>query len=163
MLGGLLKSFPEGFTPNSAQVKLLKNIDQAFSDGYKFVVCNAPTGSGKSFISKTLANSSDVPSENFKDLITSYTAFKIDQTGSYTHEDECEDEDAAGTFALTITKALQDQYKELFNKPPNTLYYTIAFSEGNIYTRLSYSFDFEELSRNFTIVICDLGIKELKW
>jgi len=115
VLGGLLKSFPEGYTPNSAQVKLLKNIDQAFEDGYKFVVCNAPTGSGKSFISKTLANSSEEPSENFKDLITSYTAFKIDQTGSYTHEDECEDEQAAGTFALTITKALQDQYKDLFN------------------------------------------------
>ena len=115
MLGGLLKSFPEGYTPNSAQVKLLKNIDQAFSDGYKFVVCNAPTGSGKSFISKTLANSSEEPSENFKDLITSYTAFKIDQTGSYTHEDECEDENAAGTFALTITKALQDQYRDLFD------------------------------------------------
>jgi Rad3-related DNA helicase len=115
VLGGLLKSFPEGYTPNSAQVKLLKNIDQAFDDGYKFVVCNAPTGSGKSFISKTLANSSKESSDNFKDLITSYTAFKIDQTGSYTHEDECEEEEPAGTFALTITKALQDQYKDLFN------------------------------------------------
>ena len=47
MLGGLLKKFPSGYTPNSAQVKLLKNIDQAFDDGYKFVVCNAPTGSGE--------------------------------------------------------------------------------------------------------------------
>ena len=35
MLGGLLKKFPSGYTPNSAQVKLLKNIDQAFDDGYK--------------------------------------------------------------------------------------------------------------------------------
>ena len=52
MLGGLLKSFPDKFTPNPAQVKLLKNIDQAFTDGYKFVVCNAPTGSGKSLYLK---------------------------------------------------------------------------------------------------------------
>ena len=115
MLGGLLKHFPKEYTPNSAQVKLLKNIDQAFNDGYKFVVCNAPTGSGKSFISKTLANASREPSENFKDLITSYTAFKIDQTGSYVHEEECENENPGGAAALTITKALQDQYKDLFN------------------------------------------------
>ena len=114
MLGGLLKSFPSNFTPNSSQIKLLKNIDQAFEDGYKFVVCNAPTGSGKSFISKTLANASDEPSQDFKDLITSYTAFKIDQTGIYTHEEECKEQTPAGAFALTITKALQDQYKSLF-------------------------------------------------
>ena len=114
MVGGLLKNFPEGFDPNSSQVKLLKHIDQAFKDGHKFVVCNAPTGSGKSFISKTLANASEESSQDFKDLITSYTAFKIDQTGSYIHEQECEDVASAGAFALTITKALQDQYKSLF-------------------------------------------------
>ena len=114
MVGGLLEKFPEGYTPNSSQVKLLKNIDQAFKDGHKFVVCNAPTGSGKSFISKTLANDSSEPSEDFKDLITSYTAFKIDQTGFFTHEDECMEQATAGCFALTITKALQDQYKSLF-------------------------------------------------
>ena len=115
MLGGLLKHFPKEYTPNSAQVKLLKNIDQAFNDGYKFVVCNAPTGSGKSFISKTLANASKEPGENFKDLITSYTAFKMDQTGSFIHKEECENEVPGGASALTITKALQDQYKDLFN------------------------------------------------
>jgi|TARA_R110002020_G_scaffold83065_7_gene205758 ATP-dependent DNA helicase DinG len=114
VVGGLLNKFPEGYTPNSAQVKLLKNIDQAFNDGYKFVVCNAPTGSGKSFISKTLANASNEPTQDFKDLITSYVAFKMDQSGVYSHEQECEDEQPAGTFALTITKALQDQYKSLF-------------------------------------------------
>ena len=54
MIGGLLKSFPDGYTPNPAQVKLLKNIDQAFDDGYKVVVCNAPTGSGKSTILRSI-------------------------------------------------------------------------------------------------------------
>ena len=137
MLGGLLKGFPEGYTPNSAQVKLLKNIDQAFKDGYKFVVCNAPTGSGKSFISKTLANTSREPSENFKDLITSYTAFKIDQSGSYIHEDECEDENPAGTFALTITKALQDQYKDLFNDT------TILKGKSNYISTIDSNIDVE--------------------
>ncbi len=137
MLGGLLKSFPEGYTPNSAQVKLLKNIDQAFTDGYKFVICNAPTGSGKSFISKTLANSSKECSENFKDLITSYTAFKIDQTGSYIHEEECENENASGTFALTITKALQDQYKDLFKDT------TILKGKSNYISTIDSNIDVE--------------------
>jgi superfamily II DNA or RNA helicase len=54
----ILSKFPDTFTPNKQQVKLLSNIDQAFKDGYKFVVCSAPTGSGKSFISKTLGNDS---------------------------------------------------------------------------------------------------------
>ena len=137
MLGGLLKVFPEGYTPNSAQVKLLKNIDQAFDDGYKFVVCNAPTGSGKSFISKTLANASTEPSSNFKDLITSYTAFKIDQTGSYIHEEECEEEDPPGAFALTITKALQDQYRDLFKDT------TILKGKSNYVSTIDSNIDVE--------------------
>tara|TARA_R110002110_G_scaffold184448_2_gene391188 strand:+ start:3332 stop:4966 length:1635 start_codon:yes stop_codon:yes gene_type:complete len=137
VLGGLLKVFPEGYTPNSAQVKLLKNIDQAFDDGYKFVVCNAPTGSGKSFISKTLANASTEPSSNFKDLITSYTAFKIDQTGSYIHEEECEEEDPPGAFALTITKALQDQYRDLFKDT------TILKGKSNYVSTIDSNIDVE--------------------
>ena len=137
MVGGLLKSFPENYTPNCSQVKLLKHIDQAFSDGYKFVVCNAPTGSGKSFISKTLANSSKEPSDNFKDLITSYTAFKIDQTGSFTHEEECEDETPSGAFALTITKALQDQYKDLFSDT------TILKGKSNYVSAIDSNIDVE--------------------
>ena len=137
MLGGLLKVFPEGYTPNSAQVKLLKNIDQAFDDGYKFVVCNAPTGSGKSFISKTLANASTESSSNFKDLITSYTAFKIDQTGSYIHEEECEEEDPPGAFALTITKALQDQYRDLFKDT------TILKGKSNYISTIDSNIDVE--------------------
>lgn len=137
MVGGLLDSFPSNYTPNSSQVKLLKNIDQAFSDGYKFVVCNAPTGSGKSFISKTLANASRAPSQNFKDLITSYTAFKRDQTGSYTHEEECREELPAGTSALTITKALQDQYKRLFNDV------TILKGKSNYISEIDTNIDVE--------------------
>lgn len=61
MSQSLLQSFPAPYTPNSAQVKLLNKIEEAFNDGYKFVVCCAPTGSGKSFISKTISNSSREP------------------------------------------------------------------------------------------------------
>ena len=69
MLNGLLQKFPEPFTPNKSQVKLIKSIEQAFEEGYKFVVCSAPTGSGKSFISKTLGNDSNEPSVDYVDLV----------------------------------------------------------------------------------------------
>ena len=115
MLGGLLKSFPDSYTPNPAQVKLLKNIDQAFTDGYKFVVCNAPTGSGKSFISKTVSNVSREATKEFRELVTNYLAYRRTHGGGYAYEDECNEEQSFGCTALTITKALQDQYKELFN------------------------------------------------
>lgn len=113
MLNGLLQKFPEPFTPNKSQVKLIKSIEQAFDDGYKFVVCSAPTGSGKSFISKTLGNDSKEPSEDYRDLVNSYQIYKHNNVGGY--QNEAEDEKPFGAFALTITKALQDQYKELFD------------------------------------------------
>tara|TARA_R100001129_G_scaffold181511_1_gene160898 strand:- start:2425 stop:4059 length:1635 start_codon:yes stop_codon:yes gene_type:complete len=115
VLGGLLKKFPSGYTPNSAQVKLLKNIDQAFDDGYKFVVCNAPTGSGKSFISKTVSNSARETSKEFRELISNYLAYRRAHGGGYAYEDHCDEEQSFGCTALTITKALQDQYKGLFD------------------------------------------------
>ena len=115
MISNLLNNFPEGYDPNPQQIKLLKSVDEAFENGYKFVVCNAPTGSGKSFVSKTVGNISRDCSENFRDLITSYLAFKHTQGGGYSHEDECNEESSFGCTALTITKTLQDQYKELFD------------------------------------------------
>lgn len=115
MLTGLINSFPSGYDPNPTQVKLLKNIDQAFTDGYKFVVCNAPTGSGKSMVSKTVGNVAEQCTKEYRDIVTSYLAYKRTQGGNYAYEDECNEEKSFGCTALTITKALQDQYKELFN------------------------------------------------
>lgn len=111
----ILGKFPDNFTPNKQQIKLLRNIEQAFEDGYKFVVCSAPTGSGKSFISKTLGNHSQAPTKEFVDLVNTYQIYKRTQAGNYQYEDEMEDQKPFGAFALTITKALQDQYKDLFS------------------------------------------------
>lgn len=111
----LLQNFPIGYKPNSQQEKLLTEIENAFNEGYKFVVCSAPTGTGKSFISKTLANVSGQPSKDYTDLIYSYNAYKRNAF-NYDYEDECNNEPAFGAFALTITKSLQDQYQELFNE-----------------------------------------------
>jgi len=113
VISNLLQQFPKGYDPNSSQVRLLKSIDDAFETGSKFVVCNAPTGSGKSFISKTLGNVADESPDEFRQLVTSYAAYKRTQ-GGYTYQDECDEMPSFGCTALTITKALQDQYKELF-------------------------------------------------
>ena len=111
----LLTNFPQGFEPTTQQVDLLQQIDRAFASGKKFVICCAPTGSGKSFLSKTLANSAHDPSAEFVRLIESYDAFRQDQYGDFTHREECEKQPAFGAFALTITKNLQDQYQQLFD------------------------------------------------
>jgi ATP-dependent DNA helicase DinG len=111
----LISQFPSSFTPSKLQINVINRIEKAFNTGKKFVICCAPTGSGKSFIAKTLANASDTPSKAFEQLIRSYDAYKMDFDGNYSYEQECKDEPAFGTFALTITKSLQDQYQELFN------------------------------------------------
>jgi Rad3-related DNA helicase len=110
----LLDHFPSKFNPLVQQVELINKIDEAFNQGYKFVICCAPTGSGKSFLSKTLANVSSEPSKEFVNLVENGSAFRLDSYGNYTKENECLNEKPFGAFALTITKSLQDQYTELF-------------------------------------------------
>jgi len=115
VISDLISNFPKGYTPNKQQVKLLKTIDEAFKSDHKFVICNAPTGSGKSFISKTLGESSESCPSEFRDLVTSYLAYKHNHGGGFTYDEECSESESFGCTALTITKSLQDQYKELFN------------------------------------------------
>tara|TARA_R110002020_G_scaffold79078_3_gene198416 strand:+ start:10960 stop:12597 length:1638 start_codon:yes stop_codon:yes gene_type:complete len=115
VIGKLLNNFPDNYSPNPAQIKLLTDIDDAFGEGYKFVVCNAPTGSGKSFISKAISNAAGESTSEFKNLIENYLAYRRSHGGGYAYEDECNNEDPFGCTALTITKTLQDQYRELFN------------------------------------------------
>ena len=115
MINSYLNHFPENYTPSDEQVKILNSIEAAFKSGKKTVICCAPTGSGKSFIAKTLEGLSKPPTEEFCRLINSYDAYKKDFEGSYTYAPECNAEPAHGTFVLTITKTLQDQYQQLFN------------------------------------------------
>lgn len=110
----LIDYFPEHYTPSQQQEDILNQIDRAFSSGKKYVICNAPTGVGKSFLSKTLANSSSNPSDLFIDLITSHDAFKQGLGGEFINAEKCENEPPFGAVALTITKSLQDQYINLF-------------------------------------------------
>lgn len=108
-MSNLLLNFPEGFTPTGAQSKILKKLDKHLTDGVKFIIINAATGVGKSFIPKTLANSVNGPSQHFKNCVDNYTIFGEDGASLV------EDEDPFGVYALTITKSLQDQYKNTFD------------------------------------------------
>lgn len=115
MYSRYLTKFPNDYNPSKQQIELIKRIEDAYAKGYKYVICSAPTGSGKSFISKTLGNVSNSCSEELRNLITSYKAFKQDHVGNYMHDVDCLKEPHHGTFALTITKSLQDQYYGLFD------------------------------------------------
>lgn len=114
MLSRYLNHFPKDYTPSDQQVKLIKKIEHAFNKGKKFVIACAPTGSGKSFLAKTLAGMSTTTDSEFSDLVKTYKAYKQDFTGNYLHEAECFNSPPFGAFALTITKSLQNQYLKLF-------------------------------------------------
>lgn len=115
MFSKYLSKFPYGYNPSQAQVQLIKEIERAFNDGYRFVIASAPTGTGKSFVPRTLGNVAAKPTPEFKSLINSYEAYAQDFAGNFVNEAECLSEPPFGTFALTITKQLQDQYKKLFD------------------------------------------------
>lgn len=110
----LLSFFPKDYEPSTNQINIIKEVDAAFSNNKKFCIVSAPTGTGKSFLAATLANASNPCTEQFKQYVNSYSAFKQDSSGNYLNQVECEDEPPFGAFTLTITKNLQDQYKELF-------------------------------------------------
>lgn len=101
----LLNNFPKNISPRSAQIELIEKIEQGFKD-YDVVICSAPTGTGKSFLSKTLANASRNPDDEFVDDIMTYKAYRQDYDEIWPNQ---------GAAVLTITKALQDQYTSLFD------------------------------------------------
>lgn len=102
----LIKYFPKPYKPNKAQVHILNEISKAMDMGKKFIIVEAPTATGKSFIAKTLANYSSEPTEDFKRAVMSYKAF----------EPNAEIESCCfGTAILTVTKSLQDQYASMFD------------------------------------------------
>lgn len=109
----MIKHFPSDFKPKKTQKKLITEIGDAFTRN-KYVIVSAPTGTGKSFLSATLANSSDEPTETFKNSVNSYEAYAQNEGGGYEKQEELFEEPPFGAFVLTITKALQDQYASLF-------------------------------------------------
>lgn len=105
----LILHFPDPYRPNDNQVKIIHAIEKAISNDEKFIICNAPTGSGKSFFAPTLANYAGEPSDEWKQKVDNYSIFSDDGA------EFAKTSEPFGVYALTITKALQDQYKESFN------------------------------------------------
>ena len=68
----------------------------------------------KSFLAKTVSGLGSLPTNKFQEAILSYSAFKQDFSGNYINEIDCISQPPFGTFALTITRSLQDQYLKLF-------------------------------------------------
>jgi Rad3-related DNA helicase len=102
-------SFPPDFEPNEAQDYILSEIDIAISEGKKFIIINAPTATGKSFIAKTLANHSNYPTQGFVSAVNSYQIYDNDDP-----QVSEEDLEPFGAAILTVTKSLQDQYASMF-------------------------------------------------
>lgn len=100
----LINYFPENLNPRPQQEEVLKKIEKEIQKGTKYIVINAPTGFGKSAISKTIANYSKDPTSEYKQWINTYTAYS-DTFNPFPN---------FGCMALTITKNLQDQYKKDF-------------------------------------------------
>ncbi len=104
----LITAFPIGASPNDAQDYIISEIEEALAQDKKFIIINAPTATGKSYIAKTLANFSDEPSDGFVKACQTYQI--------YDDEPGLSDEDLVpfGTAILTVTKSLQDQYSDFF-------------------------------------------------
>lgn len=109
-----LKTFPSDSVPRPQQKKALEKISQIFSKGKKFVIASMPTGSGKSHIAASIARSSTPIDKRRKELIESYLIYKKDKEGNYQYEDDFLHGDSYGSYILTVTKSLQDQYQLLF-------------------------------------------------
>jgi ATP-dependent DNA helicase DinG len=111
----MIEHFPKKFKAKNIQKNLIEKIDNAFKKK-KYVIVSAPTGTGKSFLSATLANSSSNATEIFKNSVNSYEAYAQNENGKYESEEELSKEPPFGAFVLTITKSLQDQYSSLFEE-----------------------------------------------
>ena len=104
----LLSYFPVPHTPREHQIQGLQQIEEAINSGVKFIIVQAPTGSGKSFFSKTLSNTTNEADPEYTKLVNNYQAFDKEFPPVFNRFPN------HGLFALTTTKALQDQYADLF-------------------------------------------------
>lgn len=110
----LIEYFPAEFTPRPAQTEILNQIQDAFEQNFKFVIVQAPTGCGKSHIVASLVNSSKAPDSRFIEIVQNNELFSRKKDGEYVHEDEVKDL-RSGSYVLTTTKYLQNQYDAVFN------------------------------------------------
>jgi len=115
MPSNILDFFPKNDTPRPSQVEILEKVFEAIKEKVKFIIIQAPTGSGKSHLAATLANYSRDYEKHYLSLVQTGKIFKKYPGGDYVHKEILQDLPRAGCVTLTETKALQNQYKDLFS------------------------------------------------
>lgn len=110
--------FPENSTPRPQQIEALEKIQRCFESDKKYVVACLPTGSGKSHIGLTVGKTTRQLDQHLKNLINDYSVYKKNKEGDYLYEKDFLNADPFGSYILTITKSLQDQYQSLFDDIP---------------------------------------------
>ena len=108
-----LENFPG--TPRHTQVDALNKIDKAIKKGKKYIILCAPTGSGKSHIGSAIALSSKEPPQGFLDMIDDLSIYERDEFSRYVYAEQAMAYGNHRTTVCTVTKALQDQYENLFS------------------------------------------------
>ena len=111
-----LETFPSDSTPRPQQIKALEKISNIFASGKKYVIACLPTGSGKSHIAAAIAKSAKPIDEHRRNLVQEYLIYKKNSDGTFVYENDFLDASYFGSFILTVTKSLQDQYLNLFNE-----------------------------------------------
>ena len=106
--------FPTGYTPTSVQSRTLEQLTEALNGKEKFIILSAPTGSGKTFIAKTLSNATTQCPTDINNILHNTRIYDRDTDGEFIHEETFNQSKPYGTFILTITKNLQDQYLKFF-------------------------------------------------
>lgn len=107
--------FPEDCQPRNSQTYILNEISAAMRAGEKFIIIQAPTGSGKSHISATMANYSKEPTNTYIDAVNSNNFLQKEGIdGEYSLKYIFDSQPTFGCAVLTTTKALQNQYLTLF-------------------------------------------------
>ena len=84
----MIEHFPSNYTPTKKQLSLFDVIKDRFYSDKKFLIIQAPTGTGKSFISKTIANISRNSSKKYNNLVESGDIYKTNLHGNYINADK---------------------------------------------------------------------------
>jgi len=113
-MSNFLDFFPNGAVPRTQQIEALKKIDKIWNSGKKIAIGCLPTGSGKSHIAKTIAESTRNIDDTLKEYIENYSIYKKNKDNEFCVSQEFLDAEFFGAFILTISKSLQDQYSNLF-------------------------------------------------
>jgi Rad3-related DNA helicase len=113
-MSNFLDFFPKGATPRKQQIDAFKNIERIWNSGKKIAIGCLPTGSGKSHIAKTIAESTRTIDDHLKGYIEDYSIYKKNKDNEFCVSQEFLDAESFGSFILTISKSLQDQYSNLF-------------------------------------------------